>query len=279
MGHSISGLLLKGPYEPVRAAQLGMPSRSLSFDLTLFFCEWRLAEAWSNRLDIPGELPIPDSIAPPYPRDQVLVTLMQTITQQPEPLFAIVATDYFGGIGSQAAFVFQGEQRVTPEGEDSINAALARLGVINALGHDAFETIGLDTIRSMPDLDLPEFDAPPPTTYPHSIPGLLPRTESAFWLSSGISELSLRRLVDELPPDHSLTFYDPTYPSPTDPGAFVTLTRSPDGSFLCKRANHGWHTRAEPIRLDDALALLVTAAPHHVPLNATAATVHVRPRR
>ncbi|MBB6052253.1 hypothetical protein [Armatimonas rosea] len=279
MGHSISGLLLKGPYEPVRAAQLGMPSRSLPFDLTLFFCEWRLAEYWSRILGISGELPIPDSIAPPYPRDQVLITLMQTITQQPEPLFAILATDYFGGIGSQAAFVFQGERRVTPEGEDSINAALVRLGVISVPGHDAFETLGLDKIRSMPDIDLPEYDVPTPTTYPHPIPGLLPRTENAFWLAAGISELSLRRLVDELPPDHSLTFYDPTYPSPTDPGAFVTVTHGPVGGFLCRRANHGWHTRAEPIRKDEALALLVAASPHHVPLNATAATVHVRPRR
>lgn len=276
MGHSISGLLLKGPYEPVRAAQLGMPSRALPFDLTLFFCEWRLAEAWSKRLGIPGELPIPDSIAPPYPRDRVLVTLMQTITQQPEPVFAIVATEYFGGIGSQAAFVFQGEKRVTPEGEDSINAALARLGVTNTPGHDAFETVGLDKIRSMPALVLPELDAPSPSTYPHPIPGLIPRTESAFWLAAGIGEASLERLLDELASDQSLTFYDPAYPSPTDPGAFVTLTRGSDGRFLCKRANYGWHTRAEPIRLDDALALLVVAAPHHVPLNATAATVQVR---
>ncbi|WP_309720401.1 hypothetical protein [Armatimonas sp.] len=279
MGHNISGLLLKGPYEPLRATQLGMPSVTLPFDLTLFFCEWRLAEYWSLLLEIPGELPIPDSVAPPYPRDRVLATLMQTITQQPEPRFAIIATDYFGGIGSQAAYVFQGEQRITPEGESSINAALARLGVVSKSRLDAFDTIGLDKIRSMREFpEVPDPDEPRPTTYPHTIPGVLPRLgfDGFFWLAANIPELSLQRLLSELPEHMAVTFYDPAFSSPTDPGAFVTVWQDESRAFWLKRANHGWHTNPEIVSEATLAELLVQSAPHHAPLNATAATLQVR---
>lgn len=48
------------------------------------------------------------------------------------------------------------------------------------------------------------------------------------------------RLVSQLPPDRELSFHDPYYPSPSDPGAYVTV-RQNGGCFIYSFGNHGWH--------------------------------------
>lgn len=83
----------------------------------------------------------------------MIVEVLRRISDQSEPLFITFATDYFGGVGSQTAFVFQGEQCLSPAGETTINAALAHLGVVSLPGMDAFDTVGLGRFRSMPEID------------------------------------------------------------------------------------------------------------------------------
>jgi len=48
------------------------------------------------------------------------------------------------------------------------------------------------------------------------------------------------RLVSQLPPDRELSFHDPYYPSPSDPGAYVDV-RQNCGCFIYCLGNHGWH--------------------------------------
>jgi hypothetical protein len=49
------------------------------------------------------------------------------------------------------------------------------------------------------------------------------------------------RVITELPLDRELLFYDKSYPSPSDPGAYIMVRRYAD-AYFCQRANHGWST-------------------------------------
>jgi hypothetical protein len=44
-----------------------------------------------------------------------------------------------------------------------------------------------------------------------------------------------------LPRGHELTFFDQYYPSPSGPGAFVSVQRKAD-AFSYHAGNHGWST-------------------------------------
>ncbi len=46
-------------------------------------------------------------------------------------------------------------------------------------------------------------------------------------------------LLQWLPPNYKLQFYDQYYPSMSDPGAYVTVFRK-DNLFIYKLGNHGW---------------------------------------
>jgi hypothetical protein len=74
--------------------------------------------------------------------------------------------------------------------------------------------------------------------YPLEIPGLTgegipegtPIGNKAldFVFNNDANEQTISRLVSELPLDTVLMFYDEDYPSPSDPGAFVTVRRDND---------------------------------------------------
>ena len=46
-------------------------------------------------------------------------------------------------------------------------------------------------------------------------------------------------LIEGLPREWRLTFFDPDYPSESDPGAYVTVTRQ-GNRYRLRHANHGW---------------------------------------
>jgi len=65
---------------------------------------------------------------------------------------AYVETEYFGGTGDQSGGAWiGGEARCAARGHGSINSALHAIGVADAEGMDAFDTIGLGRRRSMDD--------------------------------------------------------------------------------------------------------------------------------
>ena len=72
----------------------------------------------------------------------------------PEPLFAVIETDYFGGNGDQAAAVYRGEQEVMAPAAGAvgpINEALRHLGIRASAGMDEFDTLGLGQFRDFDD--------------------------------------------------------------------------------------------------------------------------------
>jgi len=73
------------------------------------------------------------------------------------------------------------------------------------------------------------------------------RTIYEFIFNNKANEQTITRLLSEIPPETELMFYDRDYPSPSDPGAFVSIKRVND-QYSMKRANHGWSDGWEPVR-------------------------------
>lgn len=102
------------------------------------------------RLGCQGELEDPPKDYPLFPREAVLAAICAHLSGQPEPLFAIICTDYFGGVGNQWARLYRGIRRQATHIE-RISPTLEYLGVIPKPGMDAFDTVGLSAIRRPPE--------------------------------------------------------------------------------------------------------------------------------
>ncbi|MER5280483.1 hypothetical protein ABT025_32775 [Streptomyces sp. NPDC002809] len=105
---------------------------------------------WAAKRGNSGQLDLPDGLSGPFPAEAVLRDLVGEVTGTNRPRFAVIATDYFAGIGGQWAAAFDGEERLTPD-DASINQALAALGVRATASMDEFDVIGLGRFRSNPD--------------------------------------------------------------------------------------------------------------------------------
>ncbi len=92
--------------------------------------------------------------------------------------------------------------------------------------------------------------------YPLNIPGVLLYRKSSYSrhlvLHPDTARSSVALLVADLPPDSSLSFYDRHFPSPSDPGAYVSFRRSGSGYEVMK-GNHGWSSGWEPIEHEDLI--------------------------
>ena len=65
--------------------------------------------------------------------------------------FAIIFTDYFGGVGEQGAVVYEDGKRLSVKKTHPINWALNRLGVKRIDKQDEFDTVGLGKYRNFDD--------------------------------------------------------------------------------------------------------------------------------
>ena len=149
MGHCISALILRGNYNADAVRYYDLQGIKLNYDLTMFFIDHYYTACWAEVTGILGKLP-GKSLNLTFPDDLVVAYLIDKISAQTKPLYAVIQTDYFGGIGEQWARVYQGD-RFIDENIISINSALACLGVEPNNGLDEFDTIGLSKYRSMPE--------------------------------------------------------------------------------------------------------------------------------
>lgn len=145
MGHNLNAFILKGDFDRAGAARFDHRYVGLPFDLTLFPVVDGYVDAWADRLGIHGSFPVPVC------NFHVVHHMMKTIAV--DPLFAVIATDYFGGLGGQAAAAYHGDRVVLEpsSAQNSINTALRRLGVTLEGDKDEFDTIGLGAFRDTRD--------------------------------------------------------------------------------------------------------------------------------
>lgn len=150
MSHHISAVLLLGPFDEQRATAFDLKAVRLTPGLTLFPLDARYTDFWAGRLGIPGFV---DCV--PLLNSEVIHHIINAVS--PDPLFAVIETDYFGGVGSQAAGVYRGHAVVMPPVSTAvrpwggsvgpINESLRLLGVRARGGQDEFDTVGLGRYR------------------------------------------------------------------------------------------------------------------------------------
>jgi hypothetical protein len=150
MSHSITALILKDNFDKDKAKQFDLRPIDLGFNLTLFHIDHYYSACWQYLLRTEGHLEMinPDGML--LPTEYALYEIVKTISSSKTPEYAIIVTNYFGGVGSQYANAFSGTVNVN-KNMQTINEALAYLGVYPILGLDAFDKVGLDKIRRQPD--------------------------------------------------------------------------------------------------------------------------------
>ncbi|NED16213.1 hypothetical protein [Streptomyces sp. SID9124] len=153
MTHAVCALVVTGQVDTPKAESLGLHARLTYADISVFPIDHYFSGYWAavrgNRaqLDLPRDV-LAESVT--FPGDAVLLDLVREVTHEERPRFAVIQTDYFGGMGGQWAAAFDGEVRVTPDGA-TINRALEALGVRATATEDAFDVVGLGTFRHNPD--------------------------------------------------------------------------------------------------------------------------------
>ncbi|GAA2908919.1 hypothetical protein GCM10010517_75370 [Streptosporangium fragile] len=151
MPHRICALVVAGSVDVERAHSVGLHARLVHDGISVFPIDHCFSTYWAAVRGNGALLDLPRRGLPGlFPREAVLCDLVREVTGADEPRFAIVQTEYFGGVGGQWAAAFAGERRLTTDGA-SINEALAALGVRASASMDEFDVIGLGEFRSNPD--------------------------------------------------------------------------------------------------------------------------------
>ncbi|MEV6432434.1 hypothetical protein [Nocardia sp. NPDC051463] len=149
MPHAITALILPGAIDTDAVHTWDLVPVPLNNGLTLFHLThyytayWQAAHGVTDRFDLPRQAP------GLFPSEGVIATIAADLSARTDPTFALVFTDYFGGVGEQWAAVSNDGRAV--RSVNTINEALRAIGIIAAPGSDEFDTTGLPDHRSTPD--------------------------------------------------------------------------------------------------------------------------------
>lgn len=138
MGHHITALVTAGPVDAEQAARYELPCFQEN-GVTIIALYHRHSDYWAEKLGIPDH----------YHSDIDLDNDVTRFFAQALGLgrYALISTEYFGGIGEQYATVYEAGQVLMPATSDGINAALRLLGVRRGLLKDEFDTVNLHKYR------------------------------------------------------------------------------------------------------------------------------------
>ena len=150
VGHAIQALLVPGPIDGAAAAAFDLRPVSLGQAVTMFLIDHHVSAYWQAVRGVEGRLDVPPGFPATFPDEAVIRVMAIELASSPEPTFALIMTDHFGGAGEQWACVFKGGRRSSPASA-SINDALRELGVLRARGLDEFDTVGLGEHRARPE--------------------------------------------------------------------------------------------------------------------------------
>ena len=102
--------------------------------------------------------------------------------------------------------------------------------------------------------------------YPVNITGITGKSMGKFVFNKDANEQTMRQIVDEIPPQITVGFYDKNYPSPSDPGAYVLFKRDND-QYMMQRANHGWSSKWESIPVESLVGYLSQCSNYNMGLD------------
>ncbi len=149
MGHHITAFIIQGNIDPEVEMQYDLQPVTLSQGLTLFHIDHYYTAYWQHMLNVEGMLEC-SQVGGIFPSELVIYEMAAQLTQTRDPDFAIIQTDYFGGIGRQYASVYHGRDNADKR-ISTINQALRYLGVMAIAPADEFDTVGLGDIRTQPE--------------------------------------------------------------------------------------------------------------------------------
>jgi hypothetical protein len=148
VGHHITALILAVPVDASAARGWDAVPVALAGGLTLVHVTHYYTAYWQATRGVTAELDVPAEFPPIFPRESVVELLAADLAGEPDPDYALVMTDYFGGAGGQWACGRTGG-RFGPASD--INEALRALGVRAGAGQDEFDTVGLVAHRMSPE--------------------------------------------------------------------------------------------------------------------------------
>jgi hypothetical protein len=151
MGHNISAIILKSNYDKSKAEKFDLFGKDLPFGLTLFHINDYQTACWQYEMKTTGQLETSINENFIFPNEIAIAEVIAIISTDENPLYGLIKTDYFGGIGNQYASVYRYKENIDLNAT-KINEVLVYLGVIKDRQLDEFDTIGLDKIRSQPDI-------------------------------------------------------------------------------------------------------------------------------
>lgn len=157
MSHCVSGIVTLDKVNERQRLFLGLPILKTEKSSFLAISEDRI-EAWSKNLKI-EVVYFSEMITDEGPNniDNSVVIYFTKMLEIEN--FALVETEYFGGVGMQSATLYKNGIRITqyssaPDGtgkfepsQNAINIALYKLG-LKPTGSDAFEFVGLNKFRN-----------------------------------------------------------------------------------------------------------------------------------
>jgi hypothetical protein len=92
--------------------------------------------------------------------------------------------------------------------------------------------------------------------YPFDISGITEKPGGKFIFNNDVNEQTIRQLVEKIPIQITVSFYDKSYPSPSDPGAYVLFKRD-ENQYVMQRANHGWSSKWEKTSIEGLVNYLL----------------------
>jgi hypothetical protein len=142
MGHHITAIITKLPMNNTAAIALDLPV-FIENNYAIIGLDAAHSDYWQQKLKLPNAA-----------EREILLDCATTqyFAQQIGAVrYAIIETDYFGGVGTQAAVVYENKQVIMPTKQGGINTALAVLGVQRSTDKDEFDTIQLGKYRDFSD--------------------------------------------------------------------------------------------------------------------------------
>jgi len=147
----MTALVFKGDCDAAVLQDYDLRPIGLGFGLQLCHIDHYYTACWQKKKGAHGLLPL-DLRDPPatFLREGALLQIAREVLGTPKPQFAVIMTEYSGGVGEQWAQAYSGGD-IPGDSLHTINHVLRFLGVVAQPERDEFETVGLDRLRSNPE--------------------------------------------------------------------------------------------------------------------------------
>lgn len=134
MGHKISAIICQHPINTKKAAELDLPV-FIEGDFAIVALDAAHADHWAETLGV-GYKNFSDMI-----HDSAIT--LEFAKSLNISKFALISTDYFGGVGEQFATVYENDKRMLGVSKNGINQALSMIGVKRSGDKDEYNSIEL----------------------------------------------------------------------------------------------------------------------------------------